>query len=84
MNRVKLAEAIRKHARRVLEAGGDPEAVELMKVLGRLVGGTFVNDGQCTRVPQEGDARDEVLFAAFGAPGDWGYGTPIGDALSKE
>jgi hypothetical protein len=23
------------------------------------------------------------LAKAFGAPGDWGYGTPIGDALAK-
>lgn len=23
------------------------------------------------------------IHRAFGAPGDWGYGTPIGDALAK-
>lgn len=25
----------------------------------------------------------EEIHHAFGAPGDWGYGTPIGDALAR-
>lgn len=29
-----------------------------------------------------GRSFDEI-YAAFGAPGNWGYGTPIGDALRK-
>lgn len=24
----------------------------------------------------------KTIYHAFGAPGDWGYGTPIGDALA--
>lgn len=27
------------------------------------------------------DGKD--VYRAFGAPGDWGYGTPIGDALKE-
>lgn len=27
--------------------------------------------------------RGHPVAKAFGAPGDWGYGTPIGDALAK-
>ena len=27
------------------------------------------------------DGKD--VYRAFGAPGDWGYGTPIGDALNE-
>lgn len=26
----------------------------------------------------------KTILEAFGAPGDWGYGTPIGDALNEE
>lgn len=25
--------------------------------------------------------QGKTVYQAFGAPGDWGYGTPIGDAL---
>lgn len=27
--------------------------------------------------------RGKTVAYAFGAPGDWGYGTPIGDALTE-
>ncbi len=32
---------------------------------------------------READARITALKAAFGAPGDWGYGHPQGDALFR-
>lgn len=43
------------------------EAIELVRCLRRLTRG---------RSPDE-------LHAAFGAPGDFGYETPIGDALAR-
>lgn len=43
------------------------EAVELVRCLRRLVGGLTVTE----------------IHRAFGAPGDFGYETPIGDALSR-
>ena len=42
------------------------EAVELVRCLRRLVAGKSVQE----------------IHAAFGAPGDFGYDTPIGDALA--
>jgi hypothetical protein len=35
------------------------------------------------RVISKGLLDADQIHAAFGAPGDWGYGTPIGDALLK-
>lgn len=43
------------------------EAVELVRCLRRLVDGRTVQE----------------LHKAFGAPGDFGYETPIGDALAR-
>ncbi len=43
------------------------EAIDLMDVLRKLVAGRSVRE----------------IHSAFGAPGNWGYETPIGDALSK-
>lgn len=43
------------------------EAIELVAVLRRVVP----------------TLSDEVLYRAFGAPGDFGYETPIGDALAR-
>lgn len=43
------------------------EAIELVRCLRRLLAGR---------------SREEI-HRAFGAPGDFGYGTPIGDALAK-
>ena len=42
-------------------------ASELVRTLRRLAGG---------RTAQE-------IHGAFGAPGDWGYDTPVGDALAR-
>lgn len=42
-------------------------AVELVRCLRRLAEGRTVAD----------------LHRAFGAPGDWGYSTPLGDALAR-
>ena len=43
------------------------EAVELVRVLRRLAADRSVDE----------------IHKAFGAPGDFGYGTPIGDALAR-
>lgn len=43
------------------------EAVELVRCLRRLLDGRSANE----------------IHGAFGAPGDFGYDTPIGDALSS-
>lgn len=43
------------------------EAVELVRCLRRLLDGRSLNE----------------IHRAFGAPGDFGYDTPIGDALSS-
>ena len=38
------------------------------------------NDAEMLRVLAR-ILRGESIERAFGAPGDWGYGTPIGDAI---
>ncbi len=43
------------------------EAIELVRCLRRLLNGRTVNE----------------VYKAFGAPGDFGYDTPIGDALAR-
>lgn len=47
----------------------DREAVELVRVLRRIVA--------------SGALSRRALHDAFGAPGDWGYETPLGDALAR-
>lgn len=42
-------------------------ASEMVRILRRLAAGRTVQE----------------IHDAFGAPGDWGYGTPVGDALAR-
>ncbi len=71
MDKIALATEIRRRAERWAD-----EAEQL--------GTTSTEDGEtiellrCLARMIEGKAVEK----AFGAPGDWGYGTPIGDALA--
>lgn len=52
-----------------LKTAGEYEAAELIGCLRRLVAGASISYADLQR--------------AFGAPGNWGYETPIGDALAQ-
>jgi len=69
MNYTQLAKVIRGMAEKMIAEGHakDPEVFQ-------LDGGELLN---CLARILEG----KEIHKAFGAPGDWGYGTPIGDAL---
>lgn len=72
MNAGQLSKAIREKAQTLLDTDPDPDRAqyckncELAELLNTLA---RLVEGQS-------------LYYAFGAPGDWGYGTPIGDALA--
>lgn len=73
MNTVELATALRNKATALSESQ-DPDAPRNYEV---------ANAVELIRVLArivEGKPPEK----AFGAPGDWGYGTPIGDALARE
>lgn len=56
------------------EWGGTKKSLaEAMRDADGLVGCLRRLASQCTA---------EQIHAAFGAPGDWGYGTPLGDMLA--
>lgn len=62
----KLAEIIRSHADAIQNSEGEqPHPAETAELL------------RCLARVVEGKTR----YKSFGAPGDWGYGTPIGDAV---
>jgi len=72
MNVEKLVSVLRNKAEEIqeietLDDGNRLDVAELLRVLARMV--------QARAVGQQ------VIYNAFGAPGDWCYGTPIGDAL---
>jgi hypothetical protein len=73
MNTDMLYDAIRDKANKIenrsIEATGyaDPDDADTAELLRILA-----------KAVRGGDIR-----AAFGAPGDWGYGTPIGDAIAQ-
>lgn len=72
MNKTALSTAIRNHAERFGpfdEETGEPTGAEVRDV------------GELLRVLAR-LVEGKELHNAFGAPGDWGYGTPIGDALA--
>lgn len=64
---VALATALRAKAKRIIDSNekSDPEIADTGELLNVLA-----------RMVQ-----GKGVYQAFGAPGDWGYGTPIGDAL---
>lgn len=71
MNEKSLSSAIREYARAVSDDGcGKPSTAKVNE-----------NDTaellRCLARMIEGKTAEQ----AFGAPGDWGYGTPIGEAL---
>jgi hypothetical protein len=69
MNTVALAKAIRDKSDRFhaeYEANQDPASLDTYELLQVLA-----------RI-----VEGKPLSRAFGAPGDWGYGTPVGDALA--
>lgn len=68
MNKEPLLLALRERAERLNESecSEHMDNAELIRVLSRIV-------LQTDDLP--------LLHRAFGAPGDWGYGTPIGDGL---
>jgi hypothetical protein len=68
MNSIKLASVLREKAEEIqeIESLGDANRLDVAELIRVLA-----------RVV-EGKRIDQ----AFGAPGDWGYGTPIGDALA--
>ena len=68
MSHTKLAEAIRVHADKV-DRGG-PRSRDDDRTTAELI--------RCLARMIEG----KTLYQAFGAPGDWGYETPIGMALA--
>jgi hypothetical protein len=64
-----LAAVIRKRAEEIYEGASEGISADIIdsKDLGRAFSRLLAG---------------ESLTQAFGAPGDWGYGTPIGDALA--
>jgi hypothetical protein len=70
MNNAKLASVLREKAEEIqaIESLGDANRLDTAELLRVLA-----------RVVEGKD-----LYRAFGAPGDWGYGTPIGDALAAK
>jgi hypothetical protein len=76
VNRPRLAALILARARLLPRDRDEPtrdetDNAELLRVLSRIV----------ARLPDT-DENLAVLHSAFGAPGDWGYGEPMGDALA--
>jgi len=77
MNAALLAKAIGNKANALMDAAYDSqddiprERFALMRDVAELA--------HCARRMVEGKS----ITRAFGAPGDWGYGTPIGDALAS-
>lgn len=72
MNAAKIATELRRMARGVCDDGcfepqPKPDDADVAELLRVL-----------SRV-----VEGKPVDAAFGAPGDWGYGTPIGDALAE-
>lgn len=70
MNKEKLAKAIR-------ELASTTKSVVVMEPKDAMDAAELLN--VLARI-LEGKPIDR----AFGAPGDWGYGTPIGDALARK
>jgi hypothetical protein len=68
VNAVKLASVLREHADKI--RGGDPAQQPYHMDTAELI-------DVLARV-----VEGKPLAKAFGAPGDWGYGKPIGDALA--
>lgn len=67
----KLSEAIREYARAIDDDGcGTPSTVKTSES----------DTAELLRVLAR-VVEGKPIAKAFGAPGDWGYGTPIGEAL---
>lgn len=75
MNTTKLVEAIEDRAEELRTKALDGEYTdEVVLRDSRLL--------MClARMVERNDGTD--IYGVFGAPGDWGYGTPIGDALCE-
>ncbi len=67
MGKASLKAAIEQRVEEILEIGDDNNRRDayLLQALARIIEKSSV----------------EEIHRAFGAPGDWGYGTPIGEAL---
>ncbi|AHF94589.1 hypothetical protein OPIT5_29410 [Opitutaceae bacterium TAV5] len=76
-NNLKLAQIIRQEAERLQSvyeiATGDPDGKAIADGLGH-------DTPELLRVLAR-LVEGQTVYRAFGAPGNWGYGTPIGDAL---
>jgi hypothetical protein len=72
MNRLALAKAIREYARAVQDDGcNEPSNAKISD-----------NDTYELLIVLARVLEGKQIEKAFGAPGDWGYGTPIGDAIA--
>ncbi len=67
MNYSKLAEVLRAKAEKIQDQLDHPDRLDTAEIFRVLA---RICEGK--EIPK-----------AFGAPGDWGYGTPIGDALKE-
>lgn len=73
MNTKKLSAAIREMARAIHDDGcGQPSTARV----------TTADTSELLRVLAN-LVDGKPMARSFGAPGDWGYGTPIGDALAS-
>lgn len=65
------------------ETNIDP--IELKKIVFRTLGVTAILRENIHRDPSPGSIAvvKKNIYKAMGAPGDWGYGTAIGDALRR-
>lgn len=68
MNRIKLAKVLREQADAIRDAEPQRESDFDNAELLRVLARVL---------------EGKPIERAFGAPGDWGYGTPIGDALAE-
>lgn len=72
MNTAKLSLAIRQYARAIQDDGcGEPSEAKVKEA----------DTAELLRVLAN-LVDGKPMARSFGAPGDWGYGTPIGDALA--
>ena len=81
MNTMQMSQTIGQMARKIRDredpktgvcSPEDADISELLQVLCRII----------DRSPMVGPEA-LIIRRAFGAPGDWGYGTPIGEALRQ-
>lgn len=70
MNKTKLAAALRDLSSRILDENEDP--------------GVAIKDAAEVARVMARIALGDTIERAFGAPGDWGYSTPIGKALAEK